>query len=70
MFYILRNITIEPLFWLTAGLIGWINTHDLLLSFFWVIVIFFSVVIHELGHALTAYHFGQKVRIKLMALGD
>lgn len=35
----------------------------------WVGIIFFSVLIHEFGHALTAIAFRQKAQIQLVALG-
>ena len=35
----------------------------------WVGIIFFSVVIHEFGHALTAVFFKQTARIQLIAFG-
>jgi len=35
----------------------------------WMGIIFFSVLFHEFGHALTAMLFGKKPRIELIALG-
>lgn len=35
----------------------------------WAIVIFVSVLVHELGHALTGLIFGQKARIELYGMG-
>lgn len=52
-----------------ALLIGYLNSLSLLPTALWVAVIFVSVLIHELGHALTAIFFGQKPKITLMALG-
>lgn len=63
-------IQIYPLFWLMAFLIGWINSGGNWLGIIvWVIVIVFSVLIHEFGHALTALAFGQEARIELVGLG-
>jgi stage IV sporulation protein FB len=62
-------ISIHPLFWVLAGIIGWLNSGNLKGTLLWVIVIFVSVLFHEMGHALTALIFGQKARITLVAFG-
>ena len=62
-------IAIHPLFWLFAALIGWMNGGSLLGMFIWIGIIFFSVLIHEFGHALTALVFKHKANIQLVALG-
>lgn len=62
-------IAIHPLFWLFAALIGWLNGGSLIGMFIWIGIIFFSVLIHEFGHALTAVFFKQKANIQLVALG-
>lgn len=62
-------ISIYPLFWLIAAVIGWISTYNVLGTIIWVAVVFVSVLIHEFGHALTAIFFGQKAKIDLVAMG-
>ena len=62
-------IAIHPFFWLFAGFIGWFYTRSLPGMLVWVGIIFFSVLIHEFGHALTAIAFRQRVQIQLVALG-
>lgn len=62
-------IRIHPLFWLVAGLIGWLASQSTLGTGLWAVVILFSVLIHEFGHALTATLFGQSAEINLVALG-
>ncbi len=62
-------IAIHPFFWIFAGIIGWVYTQSLIGMFIWVGIIFFSVLIHEFGHALTAVAFKQKAQIQLVALG-
>ncbi|MCE5318804.1 MAG: site-2 protease family protein [Parachlamydia sp.] len=59
-------IYIHPFFWL---LIGWMSTGSFLGMALWAIVIFFSVLFHEYGHALTALAFGQMARIDLIITG-
>lgn len=62
-------IRIHPIFWLFAGLIGWLSSGTLYGTVLWVGIIFVSVLVHEFGHALTAMLFGQKTSIQLVALG-
>ena len=62
-------ITIRPFFFLTAGLIGFLNSRSLVGTLVWIFVIFISVLVHEFGHGLTARAFGLKPRIELVALG-
>jgi len=62
-------ITIYPAFWLFAALIGFINTFTFWGTLLWMIVIFVSVLFHELGHALTALLCGKSPRIELVAMG-
>lgn len=66
-------VKISPFFFLTAALIGWINSmgskHAFVLTLIWIGVIFVSILVHEYGHALTSRYFGQKPRIHLVAFG-
>ncbi|MBS3903717.1 MAG: site-2 protease family protein [Simkania sp.] len=62
-------ITIRPMFWLFAAIIGFLYSQSIVGTFFWIGIIFISVLFHELGHALTARMFGKKPRIELVALG-
>lgn len=62
-------IRIHPLFWMIIFLIGWLSTETFSLTVLWAFIIFFSVLIHECGHAFTAILFGQKAQIDLVAMG-
>lgn len=62
-------IVIQPLFLIMAFLIGLLNSEELMASVLWMGVITFSVLIHELGHALTGRVFGQEVKITLTGFG-
>lgn len=62
-------VTIQPLFWLLAAFIGWMSSYTLAGTLLAMVVIFFSVLFHEYGHALTGLAFKQKVRIELAAFG-
>lgn len=61
-------VRVIPTFWLVAALLGW-NADRLDLVFLWVMCVFFSVLFHELGHALTAAAFGYRPEIVLMHFG-
>ena len=60
-------VSVEPWFWLTTVLLaGGIQGPFLAV---WVIVVFVSVLAHEMGHALASRRYGSNPRIRLYALG-
>lgn len=63
------SISVNPLFWVFAGVIGYLNSNSINGTILWVVVIFVSVLFHEIGHALTAVFFGKQARITLVAFG-
>lgn len=62
-------IRITFFFWITAGLIGYLNSGSLIGTLIWIGIILISILVHEFGHALTAKFFGQRPRIELVAFG-
>jgi len=62
-------IRIHPLFWVFAGLIGFLSSYSLVGTLVWIVVILVSVLVHEMGHALTGIAFKQQVNIQLMVFG-
>jgi Zn-dependent protease len=56
-------VRVHPLFWLIALLLG--STGDIIQLPIWVFVVFVSILIHELGHALAMQRYGQRSRIIL-----
>ena len=62
-------VTIHPFFWITAALIGFLNSRSLMGTLIWMFVILVSVFVHEMGHAITARLFGLNPRVELVALG-
>jgi stage IV sporulation protein FB len=66
-------VRVEPFFWISLVLIGGIgsiNTPEAILRIaLFVIAGFISILVHELGHALTARKFGAYSEITLQAFG-
>jgi Zn-dependent protease len=62
-------VAVRPSFLVVAALIGFsaISAVEAMLA--WIGIVFFSILIHELGHALTARSFGSDVAIELNAIG-
>ena len=57
-------IRVHPSFWIVGVLTGW-NEDRLDLVFLWVMCLFISILVHELGHALMAEAFGWTSNILL-----
>ena len=60
-------VRVHPLFWLIALLLG--SSADLIQLLIWVFVVFVSIIVHELGHALAMRRYGQPSRIILHFAG-
>ena len=60
-------VRVHPLFWLIALLLG--SSGDLIQLPIWVFVVFVSILVHELGHALAMRRYGQPSRIILHFAG-
>ncbi len=55
-------------FLLIALLLG-LNINNFFLILFWVIIVFFSILLHELGHAIVSEYFGRSPSIELLWSG-
>ncbi|HRW58084.1 MAG TPA: M50 family metallopeptidase [Chlamydiales bacterium] len=62
-------VRIHPFFWITAALLGYMISQSFGGMLIWMVIIFFSVLFHELGHALTAILFKRSPKIDLVVLG-
>ncbi|MBI3861878.1 MAG: site-2 protease family protein [Planctomycetia bacterium] len=62
-------VRVHPFFWLFSAILGWGDGHDLKLTLLWVACVFVSILIHELGHALTALAYGWPPHIVLYSFG-
>jgi len=61
-------VRVHPLFWLLAILLG-SSSNDLSRILVWVLVVFVSILIHELGHAFALRSYGQPSQIVLHMTG-
>ena len=62
------RVRVHPLFWLIAVLLGY-SSGDILQIFIWVFVVFISILVHELGHALAFRRYGLSSQIVLHFAG-
>ena len=61
-------VRVHPLFWLIAVLLGY-SSGDILQILVWVVVVFISILVHELGHALAFRRYGLESQIILHFAG-
>jgi len=61
-------VRIHPMFWLLTIVMGWDPEHPNLMII-WTACVFVSIIVHELGHALTAQAFGWPPEIVLYGMG-
>src|SRR5262245_32950585 len=61
-------VRVHPFFWLFSAVMGW-NPRDINLMLIWIGCAFVSILVHELGHALTAQSFGWQPHIVLYSFG-
>ncbi len=62
------QIRVHPLFWLISLLIG-VQGRDLNGILSWIITVFVSILIHELGHSFAMRYYGQDSHIVLYSFG-
>jgi stage IV sporulation protein FB len=62
-------VRVHPLFWAVALILGLNGSPRLVDLFIWIVAVFVSILVHELGHALTMRRFGLRPRIVLHGMG-
>lgn len=63
------QVTVGGSFLVMAALLGFLGRRQPVQIAMWVAIVFFSILIHEYGHALTARSMGATVAIELNGLG-
>jgi Zn-dependent protease len=63
------SVRVSVFFWLTAVMLGWGYAQDLSKILIWVLAVFVSILIHELGHAFAFRYFGVSCHIVLYHFG-
>ncbi len=61
-------VRVHPMFWAIAALFG-MSVREPSQLLIWVGVVFVSILVHEMGHALTARYFGASPAITLYSFG-
>lgn len=62
-------VYIHPSFWIFSIVFSRVCNSLSMISFFYIIVVFISLIVHEYGHGLIALHFKASPRIELHAFG-
>ena len=66
-------VRVHPFFWLVAVLLGpWrsgAGEHVVVLLLLWVVAVFISILVHEMGHAVTMRAYGFRPWVTLYGLG-
>ncbi len=65
-------IRVQPMFWIVTAILGWpyyTMTNDLTVLLTWIMAVFFSILIHELGHVFMGQFFGTRGYIILHGFG-
>lgn len=62
-------ITIEPSFWFITILLGAGGDNTSISVIAWVLAVTISIIVHELGHGMTANYFGAPPEITLHSMG-
>ncbi len=71
------SVRVHPLFWLVTLLLGLPRQSELsstgpapaVMVLIWVVAVFISILVHEMGHAFAIRHFGWQPRVVLWQLG-
>ena len=62
-------VRVHPFFWLMGAFVVWRSTDDPRHRFLGVLCVFVSILVHELGHAITLRRYGYPSQIVLYAMG-
>ena len=65
------DVRVHPLFWVMSAVLGWgwYLERNFAYLFLWVMCVFVSVLLHELGHVVVGRLFGSQGHILLYSFG-
>jgi Zn-dependent protease len=67
------HVRVHPLFWLVAGILGLMGGQNSdnpgALILIWVVTLFVSILVHEMGHIVAMRVFGERGRVVLYSFG-
>lgn len=63
------HVRVHPLFWLMGLIIGLLSNLNGVALILCALIVFISVLVHELGHAITMRQYGEQARIVLYMMG-
>jgi Zn-dependent protease len=63
-------VRVSPWFWLATLILGYsLADQDPKLLFIWIVAVFISILIHEMGHAVAMIYYGEYPRVVLYMMG-
>ena len=63
-------VRVHPLHWLGSLIFGWNGSGgDLRVLLLWMLAVFISILVHEMGHALAILHYGGQPHVELVMFG-
>lgn len=62
-------VRIHPMFWVIGALFGFMGSNSPVATALWILAMFVSILVHEMGHALAAKYCGWPPRITLHGMG-
>lgn len=65
-------IRVHPMFWIVTAILGWhfyTDSNDFTMLLIWIMAVFFSILVHELGHVFMGKYFGTQGYIILHGFG-
>ncbi len=62
-------VRVHPLFWLVALLMGFSGGSEPKIVLLWVVAVFISILVHEMGHAVVIRYFGWSPSVVLYSFG-
>ncbi|MEW4454391.1 site-2 protease family protein [Bremerella sp. JC817] len=62
-------VRIHPMFWLVSALMGFAADRTPQMVLLWIVAVFISILVHEMGHAIVIRYFGWEPSVVLYSFG-